>query len=72
MFIPHREYMHFDQSSHPLGPFESDPAGTGASMAKIREVAVKRDKMILDEREKQQSVVSPAPEAELPALPPAE
>ena len=48
------------------------PAGTGASMAKIREVAVKRDKMILDEREKQQSVVSPAPEAELPALPPAE
>jgi len=25
------------------------PAGTGASMAKIREVAVKRDKMILDE-----------------------
>ena len=29
------------------------PAGTGASMAKIREVAVKRDKLILDEREKQ-------------------
>ena len=29
------------------------PAGTGASMAKIREVAMKRDKMILDEREKQ-------------------
>ena len=31
-------------------------------MAKIREVAVKRDKMILDEREKQAAVVSPAPE----------
>jgi DNA-directed RNA polymerase subunit beta' len=41
-------------------------------MAKIREVAVKRDKLILDEREKQTAVVSPAPEAELPALPPAE
>ncbi|CUU17530.1 DNAdirected RNA polymerase beta subunit EC 2776 CDS [Bradyrhizobium sp.] len=48
------------------------PAGTGASMAKIREVAMKRDKLILDEREKQAAVVSPAPEAELPALPPAE
>src|SRR5438445_2239047 len=48
------------------------PAGTGASMAKIREVAVKRDKMILDEREKQASVVPPAPEAEPMALPPAE
>ena len=31
MFIPHREYMHFDQSPHSLGPFEPDPAGTGAS-----------------------------------------
>ncbi len=29
------------------------PAGTGASMTKIREVAAKRDKLILDEREKQ-------------------
>src|SRR5437899_5535766 len=48
------------------------PAGTGASMAKIREVAVKRDKMILDEREKQAAVVSPAPEVEPMALPPAE
>jgi DNA-directed RNA polymerase subunit beta' len=48
------------------------PAGTGASMAKIREVAMKRDKLILDEREKQASVVSPAPEAEPVALPPAE
>ena len=33
------------------------PAGTGASMAKIREVAVKRDKLILDEREKQAAIV---------------
>ena len=49
------------------------PAGTGASMAKIREVAVKRDKMILDEREKQSAAIVPtAPEAEPLALPPAE
>jgi DNA-directed RNA polymerase subunit beta' len=48
------------------------PAGTGASMAKIREVAVKRDKMILDEREKQAAIVPTAPEAEPLALPPAE
>ena len=49
------------------------PAGTGASMARIREVAVKRDKLILDEREKQQAAIVPtAPEAEPLALPPAE
>ncbi|WP_108518061.1 DNA-directed RNA polymerase subunit beta' [Bradyrhizobium algeriense] len=48
------------------------PAGTGASMAKIREVAVKRDKLILDEREKQATIVPTAPEAEPLALPPAE
>ncbi|MFL4991793.1 MAG: DNA-directed RNA polymerase subunit beta', partial [Microvirga sp.] len=49
------------------------PAGTGASMAKIREVAVKRDKLILDEREKQAAAIVPtAPEAEPLALPPAE
>jgi DNA-directed RNA polymerase subunit beta' len=49
------------------------PAGTGASMAKIREVAVKRDKLILDEREKQQAAIVPAaPEVEPLALPPAE
>ncbi len=48
------------------------PAGTGASMAKIREVAVKRDKLILDEREKQAAIVPAAPEAEPLALPPAE
>lgn len=33
------------------------PAGTGASMAKIREVASKRDRLILDEREKQAAIV---------------
>ena len=49
------------------------PAGTGASMAKIREVATKRDKLILDEREKQAAAIVPtAPEAEPLALPPAE
>src|SRR5881397_656600 len=48
------------------------PAGTGASMAKIREVAVKRDKLILDEREKQSAIVPAAPEVEPLALPPAE
>src|SRR5437868_4574341 len=48
------------------------PAGTGASMAKIREVAVKRDKLILDERERQAAIVPPAPEVEPLALPPAE
>src|SRR5712672_1141706 len=48
------------------------PAGTGASMAKIREVAMKRDKLILDEREKQATIVPSAPEAEPLALPPAE
>ena len=55
------------------------PAGTGASMTKIREVAAKRDKLILDEREKQaattaaqQPVVTEAPQPEPVALPPAE
>jgi DNA-directed RNA polymerase subunit beta' len=48
------------------------PAGTGASMAKIREVAMKRDTMIQDEREKQAAVTPAAPEAEPLALPPAE
>ena len=48
------------------------PAGTGASMAKIREVAMKRDKLILDERERQAAIVPAAPEVEPLALPPAE
>jgi DNA-directed RNA polymerase subunit beta' len=41
-------------------------------MAKIREVAVKRDKLILDEREKQAAIVPAAPEVEPLALPPVE
>jgi DNA-directed RNA polymerase subunit beta' len=57
------------------------PAGTGASMSKIREVAMKRDKLIVDERERlaaQAAVVvpvpadAPQPEPEPAALPPAE
>jgi DNA-directed RNA polymerase subunit beta' len=54
------------------------PAGTGASMTKIREVAAKRDKLILDEREKQAeaaaaaAIVPDAPQPEPVALPPAE
>lgn len=48
------------------------PAGTGAAMAKIREVATKRDQLILDEREKQEAIATAAPEAEPVALPPAE
>ncbi|MDR3464329.1 MAG: DNA-directed RNA polymerase subunit beta', partial [Xanthobacteraceae bacterium] len=50
------------------------PAGTGASMSKIREIATKRDKLILDEREKQAeaTIVPTAPEPEPLALPPAE
>jgi DNA-directed RNA polymerase subunit beta' len=49
------------------------PAGTGASMSKIREVATKRDKLILDEREKQaEAIVPSAPQPEPLALPPAE
>jgi DNA-directed RNA polymerase subunit beta' len=48
------------------------PAGTGASMARIREVAVKRDKLILDEREKQAAIVPSQPEPQPLALPPAE
>ena len=47
------------------------PAGTGALMDKIREVAVKRDKLILDEREKQ-AALKAAAAAEPAALPPAE
>jgi DNA-directed RNA polymerase subunit beta' len=52
------------------------PAGTGATMNELREVAGKRDALILDEREKEAAKVAaaqqqPAP-AEVPALPPAE
>ncbi len=58
------------------------PAGTGASMSKIREVAMKRDKLIVDERERiaaQAQAAAPVPtDAPQPepepvvALPPAE
>jgi DNA-directed RNA polymerase subunit beta' len=44
------------------------PAGTGAMMSQLREVAVKRDRLILDEREKDAAKVTEAP-AEVPALP---
>ena len=44
------------------------PAGTGAMMSQLREVAVKRDRLILDEREKDAAKVAEAP-VEVPALP---
>jgi DNA-directed RNA polymerase subunit beta' len=51
------------------------PAGTGAMMNTLREVATKRDALILEEREKDAqkaaAVTTPAP-VEAPALPPAE
>jgi DNA-directed RNA polymerase subunit beta' len=50
------------------------PAGTGAMMNKIREVAVKRDALILAEREKEKEAAAVAAEsaAEPAALPAAE
>ena len=48
------------------------PAGTGASMARLREIAVKRDKMIVDERERHATIVPSAPDVQPLALPPAE
>jgi DNA-directed RNA polymerase subunit beta' len=51
------------------------PAGTGAMMGRLREVATKRDQLILDEREKEAAkaaaVQAPQPEP-APALPAAE
>jgi DNA-directed RNA polymerase subunit beta' len=44
------------------------PAGTGAMINSLREVAVKRDALILDEREKEAAKAAAAP-AEQPALP---
>ena len=44
------------------------PAGTGAMMNRLREVAVKRDDLILEEREKQPAAAGEPP----PSLPPAE
>jgi DNA-directed RNA polymerase subunit beta' len=49
------------------------PAGTGAMMAELREVAVKRDALILEEREKDAAKAAAKAEAEAaPALPAAE
>jgi len=49
------------------------PAGTGAMMNQLREVAVKRDALILEEREKDAAKAAAAAEAmAAPALPAAE
>ena len=48
------------------------PAGTGAMMNRIREVAVKRDQLILAEREKEAAAKAAAAAAEPAALPAAE
>jgi DNA-directed RNA polymerase subunit beta' len=49
------------------------PAGTGAMMNQLREVATKRDALILEEREKDVAKAAAAAEAAAaPALPPAE
>jgi DNA-directed RNA polymerase subunit beta' len=49
------------------------PAGTGAMMNELREVAVKRDALILEEREKDAAkAAAKAEAAAAPALPPAE
>ncbi len=47
------------------------PAGTGAMMNQLREVATKRDALILEEREKEAAKAA-AVSVEAPALPPAE
>ncbi|HVZ50519.1 MAG TPA: DNA-directed RNA polymerase subunit beta', partial [Pseudolabrys sp.] len=48
------------------------PAGTGAMMNTLREVATKRDALILEEREKEAAAKAAAVPTEAPALPPAE
>jgi DNA-directed RNA polymerase subunit beta' len=49
------------------------PAGTGAMMNRLREIAIKRDALILEEREKDAAKAASAHEAmTAPALPPAE
>ena len=45
------------------------PAGTGAMMSRLREVAVKRDALILDEREREAAAKGLRRPAEVPALP---
>jgi DNA-directed RNA polymerase subunit beta' len=47
------------------------PAGTGAMMNTLREVAVKRDALILEEREKEAAAQAAAAEPEQPAQLPA-
>ena len=49
------------------------PAGTGAMMDELREIAIKRDALILEEREKDAAkAAAKAEAAEAPALPAAE
>jgi DNA-directed RNA polymerase subunit beta' len=48
------------------------PAGTGAMMNRLREVAIKRDQLILAEREKEAAAKAAAAAAEPAALPAAE
>ena len=48
------------------------PAGTGAMMNRLREVAIKRDQLILAEREKEAAARAAAAAAEPAALPAAE
>jgi DNA-directed RNA polymerase subunit beta' len=48
------------------------PAGTGAMMNDLREVATKRDALILEEREKDAAKAAAKPEEPAPALPAAE
>src|SRR5215471_16712710 len=48
------------------------PAGTGAMMNDLREVATKRDALILEEREKDAAKAAVKPEEAAPALPAAE
>jgi DNA-directed RNA polymerase subunit beta' len=43
------------------------PAGTGAIMNSLREIALKRDELILEEREKEQAAKLQEPAAALPA-----
>jgi DNA-directed RNA polymerase subunit beta' len=45
------------------------PAGTGAMMNQLREVAAKRDKLILDEREREALAKASAAPVDAPALP---
>jgi DNA-directed RNA polymerase subunit beta' len=43
------------------------PAGTGAMMNQLREVATKRDQLILDEREREAALKAAEQQAQLPA-----